>query len=137
MSWNWFSSASSHSSSSWSWGYSNPLRIAAREARNSASCSRCSLRRLPCLVPGWAEKVPRCSSRYSSPFHTGASGYSSRARSKNCSEVPNSTFGEPSRSAARRPAAIISRVGPPPPSPQPNRSMPMLERPFSLKLRSK
>ena len=50
---------------------SAPPRVA---AHSSASRSRCSLRRLPALVRAWLVYVARCSSRYSSPDQTGASG---------------------------------------------------------------
>ncbi|SHS53965.1 Uncharacterised protein [Mycobacteroides abscessus subsp. abscessus] len=50
MSWNCCSSTSFQISSSSAYGYSKPVRTAAVAAHSSASRSRCSLRRLPCLV---------------------------------------------------------------------------------------
>src|SRR6185312_6622596 len=89
-------------------------------------------RRLPCLVLSWLVRVPRCSSRYISPRQTGALAYSASAREKKSRGVLSSTFGDPSRSAVRCAAAIISRVGPPPPSPCPYGSSDRLAAPFSL-----
>ncbi len=94
-----------------------PQRTAAVAAHSSASRMRCSQRRLAALTRACDVKVPRCSSRYSSPDQTGASGYSSSASAKNAAGVSIATRGRPSRSASRWMAAIISRVGPPPPSP--------------------
>ena len=65
--------------------------------------------------------MPRCSSRYISPTQTGALGVLGLApRGRTPRACRSRTRGEPSRSAVRWAAAIISRVGPPPPSPQPN-----------------
>nr|WP_197513044.1 hypothetical protein [Tessaracoccus coleopterorum] len=47
--------------------------------------------------------------------------------------MPKPTRAEPSRSACRRASAIISRVGPPPPSPNPNGMSDVEEPPWSAK----
>src|SRR5690625_5692611 len=72
MSWNWCSSTASQISvSSWC-GTAAPVSTAAIAHRCSTVRSRASLRRLPCFIASCEVKVPRCSSRYSSPAHTGA-----------------------------------------------------------------
>ncbi len=136
MSWNWCSSTVFHSRSSASYGYGKPVRTAAVAAHSSASCSRCSPRRLPCLVRAWLVSVARCSSRYSSPTHTGACAYSAWAFSKNADGFSKTTRAEPSRSVSRRALASISRVVPPPPSPQPVGASERVAPPFSRKLRT-
>ena len=136
MSWNWCSSTSFHSRSSSSYGYAKPVRSAATVDHSSASRSRCSLRRLPALVFVCVVNVARWFSRYSSPTHTGASGYSWWARVKNSVGDSTTTRGEPSRLASRRARSSISRVGPPPPSPYPNGSSEPVAAPFSAKLRA-
>lgn len=50
--------------------------------------------------------------------------------------VSTSTRGEPSRDRVRAAASIISRVGPPPPSPKPNGTSETLDSPFSAYCRS-
>ncbi len=53
MSWNWCSSTVFQMRSSSSYGYGWPARTAAVADHSSASRSRCSLRRLPCLFFAW------------------------------------------------------------------------------------
>ena len=80
--------------------------------------------------------MPRCNSRYSSPDHTGGSGYSCSAALKNSVGSVIRTVGDPSSERVRAAAASISRVGPPPPSPQPNGTSDVFARPFSANRRS-
>src|SRR4051794_36748636 len=136
MSWNWCSSTVFQIRSSAAYGYSAPVYTAAADHHSSASRSRCSLRRLPAFVLACVVKVARWFSRYSSPDQTGASGYSANACSKNVAGVVISTRGEPSRSARRRARSSISRVGPPPPSPQPKGTRERVAEPLSWKLRT-
>ena len=136
MSWNWNSSTVRQAASSSVRGYGRPVRSAAVAAHSSASRSSASLRRLPCLVRSCEVNTPRWSSSAISPVQTGGSGYSASASRKNAIGVSMRTRGDPSRSAVRWAAAIISRVGPPPPSPHPNGTSETVARPFSLKFRS-
>jgi hypothetical protein len=126
QSWNWHSIRPCHISSSSFLGYLNVLSwIEAYVDRSSRSCSRISQLRLCSLVRAWVVYTPRCSSKYSSPYHvTRLDAFSSR-RSKNWSTVaPEWTRGmTPTVSAMprrRRSRSRCCHVGPPPPSPLPN-----------------
>ena len=89
------------------------------------------MRRLPCLVWCCEVRVALCSSRYSSPTQTGGSTSSPLARSKKASGCSQATRALPSRSARRAALPVISRVVPPPPSPQPTGAIDPLASRFS------
>ncbi len=91
----------------------------------------CSLLRLPCLVRacGGVGAAVQLQVEFADPDR--GSGYSSRRARRRASGCSTTTFGEPSRSASLRARSMISRVGPPPPSPQPNGASERVATPFS------
>ena len=117
MSWNWCVRRMRHAASRVSCSYSPPWSIAHAES-SSARCSSPSHFRLLRFVRPWVVWQPRCSSRYSSPFHTGsaASGAEARIRSKQSSVRPKSQRGTPVMFFSRRPYSSMRGDGPPPPA---------------------
>ena len=102
-------------------------------ARPRAAGARCAGCRASCAT-GWCRCRGGTPGTARPPTPAGPGTRPPRRR-RTPPDGPGARSGEPSRSRVRCAAASISRVGPPPPSPQPNGTSDVLARPFSANCR--